>query len=68
MEGSDTIYSIHKYNKDSLKLIKAKALEKGFRTEILGIYSMEIPAVFETHKRKIYRFPVAILRLSRKEG
>jgi putative methylase len=68
MEGSDTIYSIHKYNKDSLKLIKAKVLEKGFRTEILGIYSMEIPAVFETHKRKIYRFPVALLRLSREEG
>jgi hypothetical protein len=29
---------------------------------------MEIPAVFETHKRKIYRFPVALLRLSREEG
>lgn len=68
MEASDVIYSLHKYNRKSLELIKAKASEKGFRAEVLGVYKMEIPATFETHRRRIYRFPVALIRLSRLGG
>jgi len=65
MEASDTIYSLHKYNKESIGLILAAASKRGFRAEVLGIYSMEIPASFETHKRRIYRFPVALIRFTR---
>jgi putative methylase len=66
MEASDTIYSIHKYNEESLELIKTTASEKGFEAEVIRIYSMEIPAIFATHRKRIHRFPVALLRISRK--
>ncbi|MEM1610429.1 MAG: METTL5 family protein [Sulfolobales archaeon] len=66
MEASDTIYSIHKYNEESLELIKTIASEKGFETEVIGVYNMEIPAMFITHRKRIHRFPVALLRISRK--
>ena len=63
MKASTTIYSIHKYNEESLKLIRKISSQEGFNTEVLGIYNMEIPAVFESHRRRIYRFPVMLLRL-----
>lgn len=66
MKASHTIYSIHKYNDESLGLIKNTALKEGFNTEVLGIYNMEIPAVFESHRRRIYRFPVMLVRLSKR--
>lgn len=65
MMGSHTIYSIHKYNEDSLRLIKNISSKAGFNLEVLGIYNMEIPAVFESHRRRIYRFPIMLIRLSR---
>lgn len=68
MMGSHTIYSIHKYNEDSLKLIKNISSREGFDLEVLGIYNMEIPAMFESHRRRIYRFPVMMIRLSRGRG
>ena len=60
-----SIYSIHKYNKESLDLINRSARENGFETRVLGIYDMEIPAVFETHRRRIYRFKVAVMYFRR---
>ncbi len=65
MKASHTIYSIHKYNDESLNLIRSTALKEGFNTEVLGIYNMEISAMFESHRRRIYRFPVMLIKLSR---
>jgi len=67
MSASNKIYTIHKYNKKSLELIKRKASERGFSVELIGIYSMEIPAMFETHRKKIHRFPIMMLRIYREQ-
>ncbi|MGC9010321.1 MAG: METTL5 family protein [Sulfolobales archaeon] len=61
----ETIYSIHKYNKRSMELIYERARRRNFEMNILGIYDMEIPAIFETHRRRIYRFEVAVLYFKR---
>ncbi len=66
MKASNTIYSMHKYNEKALELIKSISSQEGFSAEVLGIYSMEIPAMFESHRRRIYRFPVMLLRLSKR--
>lgn len=63
MSASNKIYSIHKYNKKSLEIIKRKASEKGFSVELIGIYRMEIPAMFETHRKRIHRFPIMMLKI-----
>ncbi|MGC9148912.1 MAG: METTL5 family protein [Sulfolobales archaeon] len=60
-----TIYSIHKYNKRSMKLIYERARRRSFEMNILGIYDMEIPAIFETHRRRVYRFKVAVVYFRR---
>ncbi len=62
----ETIYSIHKFNKRSMELIHERARRRNFEMSILGIYDMEIPAIFETHRRRIYRFEVAVLYFKKK--
>jgi len=61
-----SIYSIHKYNKESIELIFERADRRGFEANVLGVYDMEIPAIFETHRRRIYRFKVAVLYFRRR--
>lgn len=61
-----SIYSIHKYNKRSLELIARRALNRGFDTMILDILDIEIPAIFHTHRRRIYRFKVAVIYMKRR--
>lgn len=68
MSASDKIYSLHKYSEKSLELIRRKASEKGFSVELIGIYNMEIPAMFETHRKRIHRFPIMMLRIYREQG
>ncbi|MEZ0289953.1 MAG: METTL5 family protein [Sulfolobales archaeon] len=64
--SDNAIYSIHKYNKRSIELIRSRALERSFEARVESVTDMEIPALFETHRRRIYRFKVVILYMKRK--
>lgn len=50
-----TIYSIHKYNERSWELIEEVLEDRGFILEGREVHDFEIPMMFPTHRRKIYR-------------
>jgi putative methylase len=64
MATSKTIYSLFYFNIRSLRLIERIALEYGFKMSILGKYQMEVPAIYPTHRRRIYRIPVLLARFT----
>ena len=54
------VYTIHKFNEESHRLIVSKAIESGFSARLIEVRSMFIPALYETHKRRVHRFRVAL--------
>lgn len=60
-----SVYSIHKYNKRSIEIISREARSRGFETDIVGLYDMEIRASYFFHRRRVYRFRVALLYMRR---
>lgn len=49
------IYSIHKYNEKSRKLIEEVLGDRGFLVDGYEVHDFEIPMAFPSHRRKIYR-------------
>jgi len=54
------VYSIHKFNKESHRIIASKASSLGFQTFLLEVRNMAIPAMYESHRRRLHRFKVAL--------
>ncbi len=61
-----SVYSIHKFNPQSHKLIAEVAREANFITEILSIDYMEIPQLYEEHVKRVHRFKVALYRFRKR--
>ena len=56
------IYSIHKYNPNSHKLITRLAQKKGYAVQLIAIENMAIQATYEEHVKHVHRFRVSIYR------
>ncbi len=61
-----SVYSIHKFNPQSHRLITETAKEANFITEILSIDYMEIPQLYEEHVKRVHRFKVALYRFRKR--
>jgi len=61
------VYSIHKLNPESHRLIESLAKARGFSCTVLSQRTIMIPCVFETHTRKVYRVRIGIYRFVRSE-
>ncbi len=59
------IYTIHKFNYESHRIIVERAIARGFQVSLLEIRNMFIPALYETHRKKTHRFRVALYALRR---
>ncbi len=61
------IYSIHKYNYVSHRLIYEIANKFNYKAEVLTIGYMALPQIYETHRKHVHRFRIAIYRFTRIE-
>lgn len=61
------IYSLHKHNEESLKLIRQVLDSRGFTLEGFETHDFEIPYMYETHRRRIYRTKVMLV-VARRRG
>ncbi len=61
------IYSIHKYNYASHRLIYEVANKFRYKAEVLTLGYMSIPQIYETHRKRIHRFRIAVYRFTRME-
>jgi len=62
---SNVIYSIHKSNIKSRRLIVRVAKELKFTLTHIFTRTIHIPQMFETHTRRTYRFKVDVYRFSK---
>lgn len=62
------VYSIHKYNTRSHRIITETAMRNGYNAAVMTVRTMSIKATFEEHKRRVHRFPVALYRFVRAES
>lgn len=60
-----TIYTIHKYNPESHKIIHEIVLSYGYRVIDMVIRDMRIPAIYYTHRKRVHRFKVALYAISK---
>ncbi|MEM2207873.1 MAG: METTL5 family protein [Sulfolobales archaeon] len=60
-----TVYSLHKYSLESLKLISKVAEDLGFSFSVLAKATMTLKQRLRHHRKKTYRFEVALIRLVR---
>ncbi|WP_440060240.1 METTL5 family protein [Thermogladius sp. 4427co] len=51
-----TVYSIHKYSEKAIDIIREKSFRHGFKIAKINLIDLGIPMVFESHRRRIYRF------------
>ncbi len=65
---AEVIVSLHKYNARSLEVISKLLNSKGYRVECLCRDEIIIPAMYETHRRRVYRVEVAIIAAVRSSG
>lgn len=61
------IYSLHKYNEESLGLIRQVLGSRGFTLEGFETHDFEIPRMYESHRRRIYRTKVMLV-VARRRG
>lgn len=59
------IYSIHKYNPNSHKLITKLAYRRGYTVRIIHTGNMHIHATYEDHVKRIHRFKVSIYKFTK---
>jgi len=55
MKTARSIYSIHKYSEGFMKLLGELVDSAGFQVDSYEVLDFEIPMMFETHRRRIYR-------------
>lgn len=61
-----SIYSIHKYNPDSHKLITRLAQTNSYTVQIVYTGYMSIHATYEHHTKRLHRFRVSVYRFTSK--
>ncbi len=61
-----SIYSIHKLNPNSHRLITCLAEEYGYSASVIAIADMMIPQMFDRHRKRVHRFKVGIYLFRRK--
>ncbi len=66
--GGTAVYTIHKYSPRLDALVETLASGHGFRIVWREILDFPIPALFETHRRKIYRVKTVFYILKRRTG
>ncbi len=54
------VYSIHKHNPESRRVIESTALSFGYEPMLLAVSTMMIPQMYETHVKRVHRFEVAV--------
>ncbi len=59
------IYSIHKYNPNSHRLITRLAYRKDYTIQLIYTGNMSIHATYENHVKYIHRFKISIYRFTR---
>jgi len=64
---SRSIYTIHKYSKGIDRIVTRIADELGYEISHRELIDFPIPMIYETHRRKIYRFKT-IFYILRKRG
>ncbi|ADV64357.1 METTL5 family protein [Desulfurococcus mucosus] len=62
------VYSIHKYSEGFFNLLREVSESKGFELASYEIRDFEIPMMFETHRRRIYRFKTVFVVLVESGG
>ncbi|MEM1526142.1 MAG: METTL5 family protein [Ignisphaera sp.] len=60
------VYTIHKYNPESHKIIQEIVLGYGYRVIDMAIRDMRIPAIYHTHRKRVHRFQVALYAISKR--
>lgn len=60
-----TVYSVHKYSPESLKLITRLAEALGYSVTVLARTTMALRQKLPHHRRKVHRFEVMLIRLSK---
>jgi len=64
----NTVYSIHKYVPESIKLISEIAEESGYHVEIPQILNFPIRWSLPKHRRKVYYVKTVLVRLRKSPG
>lgn len=59
------VYTIHKYNPESHKIICKIVRDNGYTVIDIIIRYMSLPAIYLTHRKQVHRFKVAIYAISR---
>lgn len=63
-----TVYSLHKYSPESLKLISKIAEDVGFALSIVTRATMVLKQRLKHHRKKTHRFEVVLIRLVKASG
>ncbi|MEM1644545.1 MAG: METTL5 family protein [Ignisphaera sp.] len=61
-----SVYTIHKYNPESHRIIYEIALSYGYRVIDMAIRDMRIPAIYRMHRKRIHKFKVALYAISKR--
>lgn len=54
------VYTIHKYNPESHKIVIDVVSSYGYQVDNVVVKDMKIPPIYPMHRRRVYRFKVAI--------
>lgn len=65
MATARSIYSIHKYSEAFMDIAREVAEDNGFILDSYELLDFEIPMMFETHRRRIYRVKTVFIILTR---
>lgn len=65
MRTCSTVYSVHKYSLESLRLIERFAVERGYKLSVLAKTAMTLKQRLRHHRKRVHRFEVALIRLTK---
>lgn len=66
LKNSKIVYSLHKYSKGLVKLIEKIAEKTNSKITWFEILELEIPMIYERHRRRIYRVRVLFIVLTKR--
>lgn len=64
LNNARRVYSIHKYSKGLIEMIRNLASEKGLELKWLEELNLAIPMMYQRHRRKIHRVKTVLIALS----
>jgi predicted RNA methylase len=65
---ASSVYSIHKYSDNLVKLIEKTAEKRGFKLTWLEVLNLEIPMMYPRHRRRVYRVKALLVGLEKALG